>query len=220
MLRVVRRAMSVGAGFSDKDLEFKMTNVNDAVKNGSATELRQEVRAMVTDRKDTGATRDAYKELEFATSEITRLMKQYESRGGNMNVFNGKMEKIVRRLGVSTDPTLVEMSTHMGLLLADYIHEKSGTAASDAERAFYEAILPRLENTKDVNQGIMNSLNDIARAAIRIPIERQIQDPVMAKFLFPEVYQQTAPAGGGQYGGFFGEEFDQAFDDALSKYQQ
>lgn len=191
MMTLFRRAQQVGAWFSDKDIELKMTNITNAIDSHDISWAISEMRSLLWSHKDISGVRDWYRYIQSISDKIVTLMSSYEASWWNMNVFNGSMQKVAERLGNSNDSRLAELWVYVWMLTADTIKEKSGTAASDKEREFYISMMPTISWTKDLSVDRMRVLQDIAKTRFIIPLERIIQDQNASKFLFPELYVST-----------------------------
>jgi len=84
-------------------------------------------------------------------TDTQKLMKEYEANGGDMNIFNGTVQKVKEKLGGTGNPLLVQIAQNLGMLTADFVKEISGTAASDAEVARLIELLPKTTSQLDRN---------------------------------------------------------------------
>jgi hypothetical protein len=90
-------------------------------------------------------------------SNIQPLLDQYYANGGKTNIFKGTMESVQRRLGETTDPKLVGITTSLAESIQKYRNAVSGTAYSEQEGKDINSIFPSPKNTREVNNAIIKA---------------------------------------------------------------
>lgn len=64
---------------------------------------------------------------------ISSLLKKYYDAGGKTDIFKGKYEKAINRLGKIDNPELVNITTQIAVALQAYRKAVTGTAFSVQE---------------------------------------------------------------------------------------
>lgn len=113
----------------------------------------------------------AYEVAKGQMESISSLMQKYYDAGGKTDIFSGKYEKVINRLGKIDNPDLVNITTQIAVALQAYRKAVTGTAFSVQEWAEMAAIFPGINNTKGLNDAIiwarLKSFNDLIDTTYR-----------------------------------------------------
>jgi len=143
---------------SEKFTKEQKASITNAVKNGQNpfSVVKNQAKNIM------GQTEaSALSKLETASSQLKAIdstLKDFYANGGNTNLFKGKYEEVVNKLGEVNDPKLVTLATQMAVAMQKYRLAVTGTAASVKEDARIEAIFPGITNKQGLNQAKINGL--------------------------------------------------------------
>lgn len=79
-------------------------------------------------------------------------------------LIKGTWEDTMRALGTTSDPKLVELSTRMGAILANYMRSISGAAIADKEAERLGNLMPSYKKTLEVNIGRIKGFSEALRS--------------------------------------------------------
>lgn len=102
---------------------------------------------------------------------IDKAIKAYYAAGGQTGIFTGNYEKTLNKLGNTTDPKLVGLTTEIALAMQAYRLAVTGTAASVQEDARIDNVFPGISSGQILNnartQATIGSFNTKIDAAYR-----------------------------------------------------
>ena len=130
--------LSVGAGFSDQDREFKLAALRDAMIKKDAFEVKRIVRnAVLGDNND-------YDDLSVLVDRINNIQNALKKT--KTGFVRGNFESAAQAIGETTDPELAQAKQDLELLGTDFTLFAAGTS-------FTEGLNNRLQNIAgNVNQ--------------------------------------------------------------------
>lgn len=99
----------------------------------------------------------SYEAANSAMEDLKTDLKQYYDAGGKTSLLSGTMEKTINNLGEVNDPNLVGLATKVAVSLQSYRNAISGTAYSDQEGKDIASIFPGINNSKGLNDAIVNA---------------------------------------------------------------
>lgn len=99
----------------------------------------------------------SYEAANSAMSDLQTALKDFYDAGGKTSLFSGTMEKTINSLGEVNDPALVGLATQVAVSLQSYRNAISGTAYSDQEGKDIASIFPGINNSKGLNDAIVNA---------------------------------------------------------------
>lgn len=180
-------------GYSDDDVAAYTKAIKKYAAAGDRPTVIQLFRNQVLKDKENSTL---VKNAKFITSMVDQtqeLMKKYEQEWGDMNIFNGTVQKVIEKMWSSGNDTLAQIGQNMGMLTADYIRQISGTAAADAEVARLTALLPNTTSTFNRNtllsEWFKKRISTEARTWIEVTLGKNKE---MLDEIFPELSTQQA----------------------------
>jgi hypothetical protein len=88
-------------------------------------------------------------------NDISSALSQYYAAGGKTSLLTGNYESVLAKLGTVNDPKLRSLATQIAAGLQIYRNAVSGTAYSVQEGAQIQAIFPGIDNSKGLNDAII-----------------------------------------------------------------
>jgi len=183
-------AGGVDAYNGDFDATIKLVSNAAGTSNAQRAQVRQVMQQLITNKdygsayalvsqttgnalKGTAGTR--FQEQTNALGVISDLetaIRQYQSSGGNMNIFKGTADKIQTKIGaLMTDPKYASVAVQLDSAFQNYRLQMTGAAFGVKESAEYASVLPSKGNTLDLNlakiSGAKNYLNSSVESSIK-----------------------------------------------------
>ena len=151
-----------GVGVSDQDMQFIIRPLQNAMLRGDTKAVKRLTRAAILGVGDKTSDWQSKNTIMTLLSNFRSKAKELQAKGVDTGIFSGNAEKVVQKLGESTNPELAELGTLADIILIDYIKDTSGTAVTDKERSVLKAMLPSIVRGDDLNdskiKGFMSSL--------------------------------------------------------------
>ena len=95
-----------------------------------------------------------------ALKEIESLIQEARNSGADTGILTGTVEDVMRNLGATMNPKLVNIQTRINTALINYRRAATGVQFSLPEAKQYEKQFPNIRNNFDVNQALINTLKN------------------------------------------------------------
>lgn len=96
-----------------------------------------------------------------ALDDIQRALDEYSSAGGNTGFLKGSYENIIKNLGKTSDPKLVDVAQRITLAMIAYRNAVSGAAFTESELKQYEQLFPSIKGNTELNKAKIDSLKSV-----------------------------------------------------------
>lgn len=149
-----KQALSVILG-SGKFTKDQKASIISAINSGEdpTIVIKNQAKNIMGQTEATTITK--YETAKNALTDLQKALGDYYAKGGNTNVFKGKYEKVINKLGDVNNPDLVDIATQIQTQLQVYRNAVSGTAYSEQEGADIASIFPGINKTQGLNEAIL-----------------------------------------------------------------
>lgn len=142
----------LGSGKFTKD---QKTSVINSINNGEDPFIVIKNQAKNIMGQTLATNLDKYETAKTQMESIQTMLDNYYANGGSTNIFKGKYERVVNKLGEVSDPALVEIATNIASALQIYRNAVSGTAYSVQEGKDIESIFPGINKSEGLNEAVL-----------------------------------------------------------------
>jgi len=150
-------------GLSKDARGFAQSHFNDLIQAGNVEEAKE----FIIQSAIEGASVDTTKKLigrEEALESVDALrtaLNKYTEAGGKTGVLKGGQEKLLQKLGRTSDPVLAEIENEIRLAIQAYRSAISGAAFTESESKEYERIFPNIDRGHELNTAKLDSLETV-----------------------------------------------------------
>jgi hypothetical protein len=136
--------------------------INRLAEQGNTNEVKRMIRLaaiegeLADDKRQITGRGDAAASLDSIRDGLRKL----KAAGVNTNILTGSVEDVARKLGTSSDPRLVRISTQIRDAFITYRRALTGVAFGPEEGRDYEKLFPNYHNQLPVNEAILDGLSD------------------------------------------------------------
>lgn len=153
-------ARNISLGLTDKKSQSFINDIAQAFKQGDYERAQEKLMLAARQGADAETRRQLLgrdKTIK-ALSDIQTRIDDYVSRGGKMNIFEGGVEDIQKKVGKIRNPELRDIATRIQAAIIDYRKAVSGAAFTESEGKQYEDLFPSTGNVPALNKQIIESL--------------------------------------------------------------
>ena len=150
-------------GLSKDARGFAISTFNDLLGQGRIDEAKSLVlqTAMEGADADTGRKLLGREEALGAIDDIRGSLQRYIEAGGSTNVLRGGYEKLIQKLGQTSDPTLAGIENDIRLAIQAYRQAVSGAAFTESESKEYQSVFPDINRSHTLNTAKLDSLENL-----------------------------------------------------------
>jgi len=150
-------------GLSKDARGFAISTFNDLLGQGRIEEAKSLVlqTAMEGADADTGRKLLGREEALGAIDDIRGSLQRYIDAGGSTNVLRGGYEKLIQKLGQTSDPTLAGIENDIKLAIQAYRQAVSGAAFTESESKEYQSVFPDINRSHTLNTAKLDSLENL-----------------------------------------------------------
>ena len=126
---------------------------------------------------------------QFATtlSDIKSTLQQYVDEGGDVGIFTGKRESILKAIGKTKDPRLAGLASDMMDYLDLLARDRTGAALTKDEENFYKRLTPGIEKGYALNMALIDSaINRLERDGT-LYIDRELRDKLGDEYQYIDI---------------------------------
>jgi len=140
--------------------EFYIEALNRQLDVGGVVPVQETLKALV--ESSIGAEESA--KLNGRTAMLTSIrdlssqINEYVEAGGTTNIFRGGYEKMLNKLGTTSDPRLAEIEARIHNSITTYTVAQSGAQFSERELRIYESLFPSTSNVFELNSSKISAL--------------------------------------------------------------
>lgn len=181
-------------GLSKDARAFSQNTFNTLIQQGDIEGAKE----LIIQNTIEGASAETAKKLigrEEALQSIEALrvaLDQYTEAGGGTGVLKGGSEKLLQKLGRTSDPVLAGIETDIRLAIQAYRSAISGAAFTESESKEYEAVFPNISRGHILNTAKLDSLERTFDRNQNVYFKQKIGNQNY------EILFEQEPVGGGQ----------------------
>lgn len=198
----IKALQSATFGLPENQRVEAMGIIKSYLASGDFKSAQEYITRAATKNMPGTAQEDALRRLEALESlkDVKTELNKYVEKSGDTNLASGSMQKVLTKLGNTTDPELVKIRTQITQSLQQYRNAVTGAAWGVQEDDEYRSIFPDISNTNKLNTAIIDSMVNVLDRNQRIRIGSAV--------------------GMSSYDQIFNPNIPKASDDTLSDYYQ
>jgi LysM repeat protein len=150
-------------GLSKDARGFAVGTFNDLIEQGRVDEAKSLIIQTAIEGADTETARKLIgrEEALAAVDDIRASLVEYEAAGGSTNKLRGGYEKLIQKLGTTSDPTLARIENDIRLSIQAYRQAVSGAAFTESESKEYQSVFPDIDRSHRLNTAKLDSLENL-----------------------------------------------------------
>lgn len=107
-------------------------------------------------------------------NDIKREMQNYIAKGGNTNIFVGKEQDILNKIGKTKDPDLARIGVKLTNALITFRRQATGVQFSQKEQEQYEKMFPKIGKDVNFNMANLDGLTQAMQIAMKATLQQRI----------------------------------------------
>jgi ElaB/YqjD/DUF883 family membrane-anchored ribosome-binding protein len=127
-------------------------------------------------------------------NSIADDLREYESKGGDTNIFSGNYEKVMERIGKTSNKELAALANKIQMAIQTYRKSISGAAFTESESKEYQAIFPSIDKTSSLNFAKIESAKEVLQGNVDFLLKS-----MMGSQAFDEIFGKGEEQGGNSY---------------------
>lgn len=163
----------MGVGFSDADVERKMSTLTNAMLNDDFPEVKRQVANGVLG----GGTGTKYDDMQTTLNlidDVKKDIQNYKAKGGDMGIISGTFEQVANKVGKTSDPDLASLKFKLNNITRSYTRAISGLAVTDQEYGRIYADNAKIIGDTEFNETMLDAFAQTAKIEQETAIKRQL----------------------------------------------
>lgn len=138
----------------------KVVHAERLLAEGNEKELKDFIRQTAIEGENVDTKNQVLGRMATIASlrDTRAILRDLAAAGVDTNILTGTVEDVLRKLGTTSDPRLVEMRNRLSGTLINYRRAATGVAFGEKEGAQYEKMFPNYKNTLPVNEALISGL--------------------------------------------------------------